>query len=311
MFISSSSLQLIAELFDPKYGMFEQDPDTNQLWFSQSSLESSQEYELIGMLLGLAIYNSVILDLRFPPIVYSKLLARKPTLHDLAVAFPREAQPLIDLLAFEGPLAGPGSVEDVYCANFTVNREIFGAVETLELKKGGADIPLTSENRSEYVDLKVDWILNKSVMKQYTAFHSGFQLVAGGEALRTFTPEELQLLVCGSEAFDFEELEKGAKYEDGYTKSSRVIQDLWTVLHSLSLEEKKKFLFFCTGSDRAPILGLRAVNLTISRNGADSNRLPTAHTCFNHLLLPNYSSQEKLRELLLKAIHHSQGFGLR
>jgi hypothetical protein len=34
-------------------------------------------------LLGLAIYNSVILDIRFPLVVYKKLLGIKPTFADL------------------------------------------------------------------------------------------------------------------------------------------------------------------------------------------------------------------------------------
>jgi hypothetical protein len=32
--------------------------------------------------------------------------------------------------------------------------------------------------------------------------------------------------------------------------------------------------------------------------------------CFNYLLLPDYSSKEKLRSRLLTAIENSQGFGL-
>lgn len=39
-------------------------------------------------------------------------------------------------------------------------------------------------------------------------------------------------------------------------------------------------------------------------------RLPTSHTCFNVLLLPEYSSQDKLRERLLKAITYAKGFGM-
>lgn len=40
------------------------------------------------------------------------------------------------------------------------------------------------------------------------------------------------------------------------------------------------------------------------------SRLPTAHTCFNHLLLPEYSSRDKLEQRLLIAIEQSEGFGL-
>lgn len=39
-------------------------------------------------------------------------------------------------------------------------------------------------------------------------------------------------------------------------------------------------------------------------------RLPIAHTCFNVLLLPDYSTIEKLQDRLLKAINYSKGFGM-
>jgi ubiquitin-protein ligase E3 A len=40
-------------------------------------------------------------------------------------------------------------------------------------------------------------------------------------------------------------------------------------------------------------------------------RLPSAHTCFNHLLLPPYSNINILRTKLKYAIMHAEGFGLR
>ena len=60
--------------------------------------------------------------------------------------------------------------------------------------------------------------------------------------------------------------------------------------HALPEAGKRRLLSFITGSDRVPIDGLRNLRppFTISRNGAHSSRLPTAHTCFNHLLLPQY-----------------------
>lgn len=50
--------------------------------------------------------------------------------------------------------------------------------------------------------------------------------------------------------------------------------------------------------------------LRLQRDGEDSNKLPTSHTCFNTLLLCQYSSREKLRERLTLAICNSEGFGL-
>jgi len=61
---------------------------------------------------------------------------------------------------------------------------------------------------------------------------------------------------------------------------------------------------------RAPVGGLGQLRLVIQRAGGDTDRLPSAHTCFNYLLLPEYASQGKLRQRLLLAIENAQGFGL-
>jgi ubiquitin-protein ligase E3 A len=65
---------------------------------------------------------------------------------------------------------------------------------------------------------------------------------------------------------------------------------LWDIVHGVFDDaQRRRLLFFVTGSDRAPVKGLGALALTVSRNGPDSPRLPTAHTCFNYLLLPEYA----------------------
>ena len=67
---------------------------------------------------------------------------------------------------------------------------------------------------------------------------------------------------------------------------------------------------FTTGSDRVPIGGLGKLKLVIARNGSDSDRLPTSHTCFNVLLLPDYKDKGKMKERLTKAISYAKGFGM-
>lgn len=158
---------------------------------------------------------------------------------------------------------------------------------------------------AEYVTLYIEYLLDKSMEKQYKAFESGFHMVCGGPALKLFRPEELELLICGSEELDFKALEAATHYEglflrDGrritlvdnadYSADSRVIQDFWAVVHEMKADDKKKLLFFCTGTDRVPIKGLGELEFVIAKNGPDSDRLPTSHTCFNHLLLPGTRS---------------------
>jgi hypothetical protein len=74
--------------------------------------------------------------------------------------------------------------------------------------------------------------------------------------------------------------------------------------------QRMKFLQFSTGSDRAPINGLASLPFFVGRHGPDTERLPCSSTCFNHLLLPEYSSKNKLRDKLLAAVENAEGFGM-
>lgn len=165
--------------------------------------------------------------------------------------------------------------------------------------------------RAEYVDLYMDWILARSVERQFTAFKSGFDAVVTSDILRAFHAEELEQLVCGSRALDFEELQRVTTYDEGYISSSGPIRDFWACVHAFSPEQKRRLLAFVTGSDRVPIGGLAKMPFKIVQYRCDLRRLPTSHTCFNTLILPPYSSRTMMRDRLLTAIQNAEGFGLR
>lgn len=69
-------------------GMFTYDDETKLFWFNSSSLENDGQYNLVGLILGLAIYNYCILDVHFPMVVYRKLLGKKGTFADLKDSHP-------------------------------------------------------------------------------------------------------------------------------------------------------------------------------------------------------------------------------
>lgn len=43
-------------------------------WFNGQSYETTVMFEFLGIILGLSIYNNTLLDLRFPQLVYKKLI---------------------------------------------------------------------------------------------------------------------------------------------------------------------------------------------------------------------------------------------
>lgn len=82
--VSKEFFQLvIEEIFNPDYGMFALQPESQTVWFNQMSFESDAQYTLIGIVLGLAIYNNVILAVNFPMVLYRKLMGRKGSFEDL------------------------------------------------------------------------------------------------------------------------------------------------------------------------------------------------------------------------------------
>ncbi len=64
-------------MFDPNYGMFVMHETTRQYWFRSSRINMDMEFQLVGILLGLAIYNNHILQVSFPVLVYRKLMGHK------------------------------------------------------------------------------------------------------------------------------------------------------------------------------------------------------------------------------------------
>lgn len=298
-------LLLVRELFDPQYGMFTWDEDSNLCWFNPASFETSDQYFLVGTVLGLAIYNSTILDIHLPLAVYKKLLGLTVTLEDLKVFRPAFSKGLEQLLSFDG------DVENTYCREFVGEYEAFGEIQRVPLHPRGAEKSVTKENREEYVDKYCAFILTDSVAKQFEPFKRGFYNVCGGNALSLFRPEEIELLVRGSaEALDIDQLRAVTVYE-GFNEDEETIRNFWGVFKSMKPEKQRKLLTFVTGSDRIPATGAANLAWKISCIGEDCDRFPISHTCFNQLCLYRYRGRRKLEEKLSRAINESEGFGLK
>ncbi|KAM4636375.1 putative E3 ubiquitin-protein ligase HERC4 isoform 2-T3 [Discoglossus pictus] len=298
-------LLIMRELLDPKYGMFRFYEDSRLIWFSDQTFEDSDLFHLIGVICGLAIYNFTIVDLHFPLALYKKLLKKKPVLDDVKDLMPDVGRSMQQLLDYE-----EDDIEDTFCLNFTITVENFGATEVRELIPNGAETPVNNKNKQDFVNAYVDYIFNTSVASLFDAFHAGFHKVCGGKVLELFQPNELQAMVIGNTNYDWKDLEKHTEYKGEYWADHPTIKIFWKVFHDLPLEKKKQFLLFLTGSDRIPILGMKSLKLIIQPTGGGEDFLPVAHTCFNLLDLPKYTSEQTLRCKLIQAIDHYEGFSL-
>lgn len=218
-------LLLTRDIFDPMHGLFIYDDESGYCYFNPHCLESSQQFFLVGVLLGLAIYNSTILDIALPPFAFRKLMASMPasmrraplpqqsvppvpyraSLDDLGELRPTLARGLRQLLAYDGD-----DVESVFCLDFVAPTERYGRQVHVPLCPGGERRAVTASNRREYVELLVRYHLDGAVARQFEPLRNGFFSVCGGNALHLFAPEEIEMLVRGASTDDAEPLDVDA-----------------------------------------------------------------------------------------------------
>lgn len=307
-------------------GLFVYDEDSQFCYFNPNTFETSDQYFLVGVVLGLAIYNSTILDVALPPFAFRKLLAAAPApaantpgharptmnynLDDLAEFRPALAKGLRQLLNFEG------DVQSTFCLDFVVEVERYGTHVRVPLCPGGETKMVTNSNRKEYVDLYVKYLLDTSITRQFEPFKRGFFTVCAGNALTLFKPEEIELLVRGSdESLDIASLKAVAAYTNwprgSSPKTEPTILWFWDTFESASPRDQRKLLSFITGSDRIPAMGATSLVIKINCLGEDEGRFPSARTCFNILSLYRCRQRERLENSLWRAVNESEGFGLK
>lgn len=247
------------------------------------------------------------MDLQLPRVVYKKLMDEPVNLEDIEEFDPQLFTTLRNISRSEQV----GEME----LTFSVTYDNFGMEETADLVPDGRNRRVTNEDKLEFVRLYVDWFLNKSVEQQFDPFYRGFYKVISKESIRVglnyqlFDSDEIIKLIKGVERLDFRALQRSTRYV-GIDPADQNVQWFWEIVHEFSQEQKKEFLLFATGSDRSPLRGLETLNFTITATGLDDNRIPSAHTCFNDVILPRYSSKAVMRQKLLQALEHKEGFGL-
>jgi E3 ubiquitin-protein ligase HECTD2 len=134
--VGSTVLLVCCSSADEFAGLFVYDDDSRFCYFNPHCFESSEQYFLVGVVTGLAIYNSTILDIAFPPFVFKKLLASTPVTTNIPTSTPRptHGNSLEDLAELRPALARGlrqlleynGDVQETFCRDFIVEEDRYG-----------------------------------------------------------------------------------------------------------------------------------------------------------------------------------------
>jgi len=199
---------------------------------------------------------------------------------------------------------------------FSLEVQEFGVTEVRDLIPNGRNITVSEENKLEYVHLVCQLKMSGSIRQQLNAFLEGFYDIIPKRLISIFNEQELELLISGLPNIDIEDLKANTEYHK-YQANSIQVQWFWRALRSFDQADRAKFLQFVTGTSKVPLQGFASLEgmngvqkFQIHRDDRSTDRLPSAHTCFNQLDLPVYKTYDKLKFCLLKAIHEcSEGFG--
>ncbi|PCH36373.1 hypothetical protein WOLCODRAFT_28515 [Wolfiporia cocos MD-104 SS10] len=279
-------------------------------------------FRVIGQFVAKAMLDSRIIDLSFNKVFLKLALGEEVPLTvdtlrrvdpDLATSLAKIQDFAMTKTQNDKLLRKLGVVGDIQVEDLALDFTIPGY--DIEIRPGGRDTAVTSENVSEYIYEVLDAILGKGAQLQAKAFREGFSKVFPITDLQAFTTDELVMLFGNSEEdWSPETLSEALKADHGFNVESRAIRDLLEIMSEFDGPSRRSYLQFITGSPRLPIGGFRGLNppLTVVRKPHEApltadDYLPSVMTCVNYLKLPEYSSKAVMKEKLHIAM--SEGVG--
>ena len=160
-------------------------------------------------------------------------------------------------------------------------------MQTVDLVENGRNIPVTEDNKHEYIRLITEYRLTGAVEEQLKEFMRGFHDIVPADLVSIFSEQELELLISGLPDINVDDWKNNTEYHN-YTAASPQIQWFWRAVRTFEKEEQAKLLQFVTGTSKVPLNGFKELEgmngfskFNIHRDYGSKDRLPSSHTCFN------------------------------
>ncbi|KAI9706371.1 MAG: hypothetical protein M1836_003376 [Candelina mexicana] len=283
---------LSRQMFNPDYALFTPVASDRTTFHPNRTSGVNQEhltfFEFIGRIIGKALYEGRVLDCHFSRAVYKRILGKAVSIKDMETLDLDYYKSLVWMLE--------NDITEIITENFSVETNDFGERQTIDLIADGRNIPVTEENKQEYVRLVVEYRLTGSIKEQLEEFLKGFHDIVTPELISIFDEQELELLISGLPDIDVDDWKTNTEYHN-YSAASSQIQWFWRAVRSFDKEEKAKLLQFVTGTSKVPLNGFKELEgmngfsrFNVHRDYGSKDRLPSSHTCFNRELVSTMMS---------------------
>ncbi|XP_046391543.1 E3 ubiquitin-protein ligase SMURF1-like isoform X2 [Ischnura elegans] len=303
------------EMLNPQYGLFQYSREDNYTLQINSDSSVNPEhlsyFHFVGRVMGIAVFHGHHIDGGFTTPFYKMILNKPINLGDIEGVDPELHRSLTWMLE--------NNITGVIDTTFSVEHNSFGVIKVHELKAGGREISVTEENKKEYVRLYVNYRFMRGIEQQFLALQKGFGELVPTQLLRPFDEKELELVIGGLGSIDISDWKLNTRLKH-CTSETPVVKWFWQIVESYSEEMRAKLLQFVTGSSRVPLQGFKALQgstgaagprlFTIHVVDSPAENLPKAHTCFNRIDLPPYTTYQRMYEKLTQAVEETCGFAV-
>lgn len=309
---------LINELLASEEGLLSMSADKTHHCLGGDEPVAREKYKFIGVVLGRALLSGIGTKIRLAPVIYHLMLTDLPTEFDYFSALCHLIPERWTHLAW---LRGTEVVGDELGLSFALLDPT--SQETIPLIEGGADVPVTEENKDRYIACVAKYALvgTDSDAGRVEALVAGFHSMIQPYRLRMLgiTAKDLEGALYGEgKELSLEDWKQNTVYSGtNFSKDSLLALWFWQVLEELDTAQRLSVLSFCTGLAHLPLTGFRGIpagefTLTrLDRSDGGGDWLPEVATCYSQLMLYPYDSKEQLREKLLQAVElGGKGFGL-
>eukprot|EP01130_Rhizamoeba_saxonica_P013237 TRINITY_DN5622_c0_g1_i2.p1 TRINITY_DN5622_c0_g1~~TRINITY_DN5622_c0_g1_i2.p1 ORF type:complete len:738 (+),score=157.21 TRINITY_DN5622_c0_g1_i2:447-2660(+) len=299
------------EMFDVNNALFRLTVNGNCYYPNSSSEINSDHlsyFEFVGRFIGMAIYHGHFLDVHFASPFIKQILGITPDIDDLEQ---------MDILLYQNlSWINDNNINDADLElTFSTIDKSFGTTKSIPLIEGGEDILVTEENKSEFLEMYVQFMFAKGIQQQVHHFLRGFHSIIPEDWIGVFNIFEMQLVISGMPTVDIQDWKQNTIY-NGFDETNDVILWFWEWVDTLTIDEIAQLLLFVTGSSRVPLGGFSELpgmdgptRFTITLIPGVELCLPKSSTCLNILKLPLFESREILIKYCSMAIKQSTGFG--
>ncbi|CAI9756658.1 unnamed protein product [Fraxinus pennsylvanica] len=247
-------------IFNPQNALFVACPKDRRRFFPNPASKVDplhlEYFSFSGRVIALSLMHKVQIGIIFDRVFFLQLAGETISLGDIQDADPYLYSSCKQILEMD-----PEAVDqDALGLTFVHEIDELGSRKLVELCPDGKSITVNSKNRELYVDSLIQHRFVRSISEQVAHFAKGFADIISCQKLqrcffRSLYPEDLDLMLHGSEsAISVEDWKAHTEYS-GYRETDPQISWFWKIVGRMSKEQKKVLLFFWTSIKYLPVEG--------------------------------------------------------